>query len=149
VFFRAIQNIINKYGSDASRIWSGTPSSATVVLRFLSFRGAGPKIATMAANILVRDFKVPFSDHHSIDVSPDVHVRRVLTRTGHIPAQASHEQIIYKARELSPQFPGVIDLACWTIGRKHCHAQAPSCKECPVRAECVTAGGSACPSPHP
>ncbi|MFN8524828.1 MAG: hypothetical protein U0821_17160 [Chloroflexota bacterium] len=89
------------------------PSSATIVRRFLQFRGAGPKIATMAANILVRDFKIPVSDRYSIDISADVHVRRVFTRLRLIGRDASDEELIYRARELNPAYPGVFDLPIW------------------------------------
>lgn len=129
-FFKAIQTINIKYNGDASGIWSGRPSSAKVVYDFLQFVGVGPKIATMATNILARELKIPFSDYYSIDISADVHVRRVLYRIGLIERHASVEQIIYKARALNPEFPGLIDLPLWKIGRVWCQPKKVLCNDC-------------------
>ncbi len=96
VFYSAIQDIKVKYNGDASRIWSNNPSSAKVVYEFLQFKGSGKKIATMAANILARQFKIPFSDYYSIDISPDVHILRVMRRTGLVDSNADLDSIIYK-----------------------------------------------------
>lgn len=128
--YDAIQVIDSRYQGSAANIWKGTPPSAEVVLRFLAFRGVGPKIATMAANILARDFKVLFSDYYSIDVSVDVHVRRVFTRLGLIREGASVEEVIYRARALHPEFPGLMDLPAWEIGRTWCKPSNPKCHEC-------------------
>ncbi len=136
VFHSAIHHIQKNYGGDASRIWAGNPSSAAVVYRFLQFKGCGIKIATMTTNILARNFKIPLSDYYSIDISPDVHVKRVFERTGLVPINAPIEHIIYKARELNPEFPGIIDYSCWEIGSKYCKATNPLCSDCPIRSEC-------------
>lgn len=136
VFYFAIQTIKNEYDGDASKIWSDYPSSAAVVYRFLQFKGVGIKIATMATNILARQFKIPFSDYYSIDVSPDVHVKRVMYRNGLVNKNASNEEILYKARELYPEFPGIIDYSLWEVGRNWCKPTNPECDNCILKTEC-------------
>ncbi|MBU0640062.1 MAG: iron-sulfur cluster loop [Planctomycetes bacterium] len=135
----AIRLIRDRYDGDASQIWRERPSSAMVVYRFLEFSGIGPKIATMAANILARDFKIPMTDHYSIDISADVHVRRVFSRLGLVEQGCPVESIIYRARSLHPEFPGLLDLPCWEVGRKWCKPRAPLCRSCPLRHDCPTA----------
>jgi endonuclease III len=131
-FHEAIQVIGTKWGGDASQIWANKPSSAEVVHRFLQFRGVGPKIATMAANILARSLKIPFSDYYSIDVSVDVQVRRVFWRLGLSKRDESVDSITYLARSLHPKFPGLLDSPAWNIGRKWCFETVPNCGECPM-----------------
>ena len=128
-FYRAVQKIKNDYEGDASKIWSDNPSSSLVVYRFLEFYGIGIKIATMATNILVRDFKIPMKDYYSIDISPDNHVKKVMKRLGFIEEE-KEALAIYKAREINPEFPGMFDLACFGIGRKYCHRTNPNCEDC-------------------
>ncbi len=136
VFYEGIQRIHTVYADDASRIWSDTPSSAAVVYRFLQFAGAGIKIATMATNILVREYHVPLRDYYSIDISPDLQVKRIFYRTGLVENTDDVNLIIYKARELYPIFPGVIDESCWEIGRTYCRPTDPNCAECPLADTC-------------
>ena len=136
----AIQRIANKYQGNAGAIWSDHPSSAGLVYRFLEFEGMGPKVATMAANILAREFKVPVRDHFSIDISPDRHVLRVFQRLGLIPKQASNEQVIYRARDLNPEYPGLVDLPAFQIGREWCKPKDPCCNKCFMEDICPTAG---------
>ncbi|MDD2502988.1 MAG: iron-sulfur cluster loop [Clostridia bacterium] len=136
VFFSAVLDIKAKYDGDASRIWSNNPSSAKVVYEFLQFKGSGRKIATMASNILARQFKILFSDYYSIDISPDVHILRVMRRTGLVSKDADLDSVIYKARELHPEFPGIIDFSCWEIGRTWCRPSNPNCRECIIQTDC-------------
>ena len=139
--YAAIRHIASRYQGDAGAIWADCPRSAGLVYRFLEFKGVGPKIATMAANILVRHFKVPVKDRSSIDISPDVHVRRVFWRLGLVKDQ-SIEQVMYRARELKPQFPGLLDLPAWQIGRNWCRPKTPLCSKCFMKEVCPTAADS-------
>lgn len=135
-FYNAIQMIKNTYKSYAANIWNDCPKSATLVLRFLEFEGVGIKIATMAANILVRQFKIKVVDKYSIDISPDVHIRKIFYRMGLVKSKENTNEIIYKARELYPEFPGIIDFSTWEIGRNYCFAKKPNCEECPINQDC-------------
>ena len=135
-FYSAIQKIKYKYNSNASNIWKGNLSSAEIVLRFLDFEGIGIKIATMATNILVRDFKIKVSDTYSIDISPDVHIKKIFYRKGLIDDRNNIDKVIYTARSLYPEFPGILDLLLWEIGRDYCFETNPNCKDCPISSEC-------------
>lgn len=134
-FYDAVQRIATHYNGDASLIWANMPSSATVVYRFLCFKGVGIKIATMAANLLTRCYKVKFSDMSAIDISPDVQVCRILYRLG-LTESENPTAAIYKAKEINPSFPGLIDSVCWEYGRKFCHPRQPECQNCPFNEVC-------------
>lgn len=139
IFHSAVNRIVSNYAGVAAHLWTGRPASAEVVYRFLEFDGVGPKIASMAANILARDFKIPFADYFSIDISADVHVRRVFARLELCDSNATVEQVIYKARALHPEFPGIIDLPSWEIGRNWCKSRSPECGGCYMKDLCPTA----------
>jgi endonuclease III len=140
VFYRALQRIEIEYGGHAANIWLDQPSSARVVLRFLGFHGAGIKIATMATNILARDFKIEMSDHTSIDISPDVHVMRVFKRLGYIHLDANELELIYTAREMNPIYPGILDFSVWEIGTQWCRETQPRCGQCYLSEHCPKIG---------
>lgn len=139
--FAAIHRIQDKFHGNAAAIWAGRPSSATIVRRFLEFDGVGQKIATMAANILVRDFRIEVSDRYSIDISVDVQVRRVFSRMGFVPKSAAPDYIIYRARELHPEYPGIFDLVLWELGRTVCRPNQPLCEQCSWAQLCAYANG--------
>ena len=90
----------------------------------------------MTANILARHFKIEFSDYYSIDISPDIHIIEFCVEWDLSLKRADNTMIIYKARELNPEFPGIIDFSCWEIGRNYCRQTNPDCKNCIVKDEC-------------
>lgn len=129
-FYSAVQKIHDGYQDNALNIWKGKPRSAAIVRKFLDFKGVGVKIATMATNILAREFKIPMEDYICVDISPDVHVKRVFKRLGLIPKNASNEELIYRAREMNPLYPGIFDYPCFQIGRNWCRPTKPHCGAC-------------------
>jgi uncharacterized HhH-GPD family protein len=139
LFQSTVRRIETRYDGDASRIWAKNPPSAEVVYRFLEFDGIGPKIASMAANILARNFKISFADYYSIDISADVHVRRVFARLGLCLAGTTIEQLLYKARALHPEFPGILDFPSWEIGKTWCKSHNPMCGACYMSDLCSVA----------
>jgi endonuclease III len=135
-FYFAIQRINKTYLGDASQIWKTNLLSATVMRRFLQFEGVGIKIASMATNTLARDFKILMKDKICIDISPDVHVKRVFTRIGLIERDSSIEELVYCAKELNPEYPGIFDLSAWEIGRNWCRPYNPDCSNCYLSPYC-------------
>lgn len=117
IFFNGIQRIETCHSNDAKNIWAANPSCARVIRRFLEFDGAGLKIATMATNILARQFKVPMRDKSAIDISADRQVMKYFQHHGLLREGAKKEELIYLAREICPEYPGLLDLPAWEQGR--------------------------------
>jgi len=140
-FWSGIEKIHEEYGDDASKIWKNNPRSGAVVRRFLQFAGVGVKIASMATNILTRRFKIPMADRNCIDISPDTHVRRVFYRLGLVSSnENNYEELLYCARELNPEYPGLFDLPVWQLGKQVCSSQNPKCEKCYLNAYCPKIG---------
>jgi endonuclease-3 len=116
-FVGAVGRIRSKYNGDASQIWAGTPLCARVIRAFLEFNGVGIKIATMATNILVRQFGICMKEKSAIDISPDVQVMKYFKEQRLLREEASIPELIYLARELSPDYPGRLDAVAWRGGR--------------------------------
>ena len=64
--YSAVQDIHNKWNDDASNMWKGKQSSAQVIYNFYKFKRVGIKIATMAANILSREYGIELGDYSAI-----------------------------------------------------------------------------------
>ena len=71
-----------------------------------------------------------------IDISTDTHVKRVMKRTILIRKEASNEEIVCRAREINPEYPGIIDIGLWLIGREWCSPNDPNCTECILAKYC-------------
>ncbi|MFK4536186.1 putative HhH-GPD family protein [Bradyrhizobium ottawaense] len=129
------RRLLDQYGGDAARIWTGRPTAREVYERLDQFEGIGQKKAAMAVEILERDLGVPITAMEGSDVAYDVHVRRVFLRTG-LAQRDELDHIISVARTLDPGRPGEIDMPTWRVGRQWCHAGTPDCGACPLDAVC-------------
>ena len=89
----------------------------------------------MAVNTLVRDYGIEISDMSGIDISYDVHVRRVFLRTGLVKRDRESDMVLV-ARKLIPNYPGALDLPAWKIGRRYCHLRKPDCNHCWMKEVC-------------
>lgn len=119
---------------DASGLWKGR-TSAEVERRFRSVHGVGPGIASMVVLLLERVFGLNFSDldHRSMNVKPDVHVTRVLSRLGVMQDGLAIDPVgdpecrkdgsteaalaIQVTRRMNPGYPARLDTPLWIIGR--------------------------------
>ena len=146
----AVRHIGDRYGGDASRIWADGSSGAAVARRFLAFDGVGPKIAIMAANILIRDFDIALRAPKP-DIAVDTHVLRVFERLGLLDTLEHSElgstrdkqqhRLQLRARELNPEWPGELDWPVWFVGRTWCHARfPPECEQCDMASVCPQVG---------
>jgi len=88
-------------------------------------------------NILARLYKIKLADYYSVDISVDVHVRRVLTRLGIVREKATNDEIIFAARALNPEYPGMLDFAAFEIGRNWCRPRTPQCSICSMKSLCM------------
>jgi uncharacterized HhH-GPD family protein len=129
--------LVDRYRGKPENIWNDNPRAEDLQWRFDEFKGIGQKKSSMATNILVRHYglSVRGINRRGIDVSSDMHVRRVFLRTGIIDRD-SVRVTVDAARKLNPEYPGELDLPAWYIGRDFCHPKDPSCDKCPLTRVC-------------
>jgi len=131
--------VVNRYRGKAENIWNDNPKAGDLEARLDSFDGVGQKKASMAARGLGMDLNVPIRNWNENDISVDVMIQRVFVRAG-LSRTNSPSEIIQRARELNPSFPGALDLPCWDIGRRWCLLQQPNCHDCYISDVCPKIG---------
>ena len=131
--------ISEKYRGKPENIWNDCPTTIELQERFSELPGFGKKKASMATNILVRDYQIPITGTKAgIDISYDVHVRRVFMRL-QLVKHDTEDEIIETARSLNPEYPGLLDLPTWRVGNFWCHAALPNCSACFMLSLCPSA----------
>lgn len=130
--------LITDYSGNAANIWKqGSPNAKEVLDRLNSFDGIGQKLSSMIMRILVTYYGVKLTGWENIDIAVDRHVARVFLRTGLIKIKSKNKlvklaeikaDIINRARQLSPKFPGALDEPAFLIGRTWCTADQAHCE---------------------
>jgi uncharacterized HhH-GPD family protein len=131
----ACRIILGDYAGDAGRIWSDEPTARELQGRLQRFPGISQKKAAMAVEILERDLGVPIREMEGSDLAFDVHVRRVMLRTG-LASVDDQQHMINRERVLNPGRPGALDSPLWLIGRAWCHPGVPECDVCVLVEAC-------------
>ncbi len=129
------QRVLDEYGGDAGAIWSDSPTASLLQERLRQFMGISQKKAAMAVELLERDLGVAVRDLSGSDIAYDVHVRRVMLRTG-LAHKDNVVHMVEVARALHPSRPGELDFPLWDIGRQWCHKQNPECDACTLESVC-------------
>ncbi|MGI9666251.1 MAG: hypothetical protein ACR2N2_04000, partial [Acidimicrobiia bacterium] len=125
------RRVIEDYGGQAGAIWGDVPTATELQTRLRAFKGISQKKAAMAVEILYAQLGVEIAEMSGSDIAYDVHVRRVMLRTG-LAERDDVNHMVERARELHPERPGALDLPMWEIGRTWCHKTDPECDACVI-----------------
>lgn len=128
--------VANQFNGNTETIWQNR-KPREVIKTFQQIWGVGPGIANMTIRILLDEFGyAPGPEgRKQINVKADIHVIRIFYRTGLITSKSA-DICIQAARQLHPEFPGLLDWPAWEIGRTWCHENSPDCQGCPLSAVC-------------
>ncbi len=129
------RRVLDAYAGDAARIWNDEPTAAILQQRLREFAGISQKKAAMAVELLERDLGVTVRELGGSDVAYDVHLRRVMLRTG-LAERDAVDHMVAVARVLHPERPGELDFPLWDIGRSWCHKTDPQCAPCVLADVC-------------
>ena len=129
------RRILEDYEGDAATVWNDEPTARVLQSRLTEFKGISQKKAAMAVEILYAQFGVPIAEMHGSDIAYDVHVRRVMLRTG-LAERDEVTHMVEQARHHHPERPGALDLPMWEIGRTWCHRRDPMCDVCIIGTVC-------------
>jgi len=129
--------VLEQFHGNAASIWHSR-EPLDVVQTLEQIWGVGPGIAHMTVRILKDEFGYnPATESwRKVDVKPDVQLRRVFYRTGIAPDRNENTSV-QVARQLHPEFPGLLDWPAWEIGRTWCRERNPECTRCPLQGVCL------------
>ena len=129
------RRVIDDYGGEAGAVWSDQPTARELQERLDEFVGISQKKAAMAVEILNGQLGVDIRELSGSDIAYDVHVRRVMLRTG-LAERDEVNHMVGAARLANPERPGALDLPMWEIGKTWCHSRRTECNRCVIGDVC-------------
>lgn len=131
--------IVSRFSGKAENLWKGLDHFSDAKKNFLSLKGIGEKKANLAILMLARDFQVRFDDIENLPLAIDVHLKRVLDRSGFFNTKSREglQELHRNLREKCHCFPALLGTALWFIGRHYCHETSPTCDTCPIARSCL------------
>ncbi len=131
----AVEGTQKEYDGNIANLWLKNPDVCCVIEKFEKFKGISHKKAALGSLLLVRDFGVPLINLNFIDITYDLHVRRVFLRMG-LVQNDDFGEVTSVARLICEPFPGSLTLPFWVVGRDFCRPSEPNCDECYLRKFC-------------
>lgn len=131
--------LVSEFDARAEYLWEGDRTVATTRKNFLKLSGVGEKKANLAVLMLARDFGIHFTDIGSLPLALDVHLKRVLSRSGlfNIDTKDGLKDLHDCLQADYPYFPALLGTALWSVGRHFCHESSPQCDTCPLNQTCL------------
>lgn len=125
--------VSQKCNGAAERLFDGTIDEMLDKLQMIY--GVGEGIARMAVSLRMLYFGLQPQPGGQLLPKFDVHVQRVLVRSGLVKTCSNSE--VQKALEgYTARDIACLDFSAWTIGRTWCHARNPECHQCPLTDVC-------------
>lgn len=133
------KTLASKFSGEALNLWKDQRRFLDVKENFLSLKGIGEKKASLAVLMLARDFHVCFDDLENLPLAIDVHLRRVLNRSGFFDTESREglQELHENLKDQYHRFPALFGTAAWFIGRHYCHETSPVCDSCPLAPHCL------------
>lgn len=131
--------LVSELDAQAENLWEGDETITTARKNFLKLSGIGEKKANLAILMLARDFGIHFTDIGILPLALDVHLKRVLSRSGlfDIDAKDGLKDLHDCLQANNLQFPALLGTALWSVGRHFCHESSPQCDTCPLNHICL------------
>ena len=133
--------IVSSFGGKAENIWASDDVDI-VKKNFLKLKGIGEKKSNLAVMMLARDHGIIFRDLSNLPLAIDVHLERVLKRSGlfDIETKLGIFEVMTSFKEKKPRFPAILGTPLWYIGKTYCHKINPDCLFCPQKEHCGKKG---------